>query len=139
MQSIVDDLNASLSNSSYLPACTIDYRAVKTAVALLEPGKKEGNTGFTSNYIIRAGEAILNHISCLFVSIIVHGTATGSFLLSTIVPKLKGHNANLSGSLNFCAIALNSVHGKFLDNIIYHAISSSVLKLAAQRFWVLLF
>jgi hypothetical protein len=53
---IVDELNASLSNSSYLPGFTIDYRAVKTAVARLKPGKKEGSIGFTSDHIIHAGD-----------------------------------------------------------------------------------
>ena len=72
MQSIVDDLNASLSNSSCLPDCTIDYKAVKNAVARLKPGKKEGNIGFTSDHIIHAGEVFLTHISCLFTSIIVY-------------------------------------------------------------------
>ena len=56
MQSIVDDLNASLSNSSYLPDCTIDYKAVKNAVARLKPGTKEGNISFTSDHFFTPGK-----------------------------------------------------------------------------------
>ena len=54
MQSIVDDLNAHLSNSSHLPDCTIDYKAVKTAVARLKPAcKKEfkDNIGLYRFYV----------------------------------------------------------------------------------------
>ena len=95
-----------------------DYKAVKNAVARLKPSKKDGNKGFTSDHIIYAGEVFLTHISCLFNSIIVHGTVVDSFLLSTIVPIPKGRNANLSDSSNFRGTALGSVYGKLLDNII---------------------
>ena len=72
----------------------------------------------TSDHIIHVGEVFLTHISCLFTSIIVHGTVVDSFLLSTIVPIPKGRNANLSDSSNFRGIALSSVYGKLLDYII---------------------
>jgi hypothetical protein len=71
--------------------------------------------GFTCDQIIHAGEVLLVHMSCLFTSIIVHGTVADRFWLSTIVPISKGRNANLSESSNFRGIALSSVYGKFLD------------------------
>jgi hypothetical protein len=107
-----------LSNSSYLRGFTIDYRAIKTAVALLKPAKKEGDIGLTFDHIIRVGDDFLIHISCLFTSIIVHGTVADSFMSSTILSIPKGRNVNCLYSSNFRGIALSSVFDKLLDYII---------------------
>jgi exonuclease III len=123
MQSIVDALNVSVASTPQAADCVIDLNAVKTAASRLKSGKKEGSTGFTSDHIVHAGDDFLTHISCLFTSIIVHGSVTDSFLSSTIVPIPKNRNANLSDSSNYRGIALSSMFGKLLDYIIlerYH-------------------
>jgi len=51
----------------------------------------------------------------LGIAIIVHAD---SFGICTIVPIPKGHNTNMSDSANFRGIALSSVFGKVVDNII---------------------
>ena len=77
------------------------------------------------------------HLACLLSAVIVHGIAPTNFLLSTIVPIPKGHNANLSVSENFRGIALSSIQGKLFDNIILERyqrqLSSSELQFGFKR------
>jgi len=62
-------------------------------------------------------------VAFLLTAITVHGNVTDSFRRSTIVPIPKWHNVNKSDSTNFRGIALSSIFGKILDDIIldhYH-------------------
>jgi len=62
-------------------------------------------------------------VAFLLSAITVHGHVLDSFRRSMIVPIPKVHNVNKSDSANFRGIALSSIFGKILDNIIldrYH-------------------
>ena len=62
-------------------------------------------------------------MSCLFTTllfnaILVHGALPDNFLRSTIVPIPKGRNADGSNSNNYRGIALSSIFGKLMENIV---------------------
>lgn len=86
MQSIVDDLNAPLSNTALKSDCIIIYSAVENAVHHLKPGQNDGSIGFTSDHTIHASDDLLVHMSFLFTSIIVDGNAVDSFCLAQLRP-----------------------------------------------------
>ena len=58
------------------------------------------------------------HITLLFNAILVHGALPDNFLRSTIVPIPKGRNADGSNNNNYRGIALSSIFGKLMDNIV---------------------
>ena len=58
------------------------------------------------------------HTACLFTAFLTHGVSPDCLVSCTVVPIPKGRNVNLSVSSNFRGIALSSVFGKLLDNIV---------------------
>jgi hypothetical protein len=118
MQEIIGGVQAQLANTTFSQDCIFNFNDVKTAVSKLKAHKSEGSSDFTSDHIIHAGDECLLHIAFLFTSMVVHGSAPECFKLSTIVPIPKGRNTNLTDSANFRGIALSSLYGKLLDNII---------------------
>ena len=118
LQDIIKDLNASLCD----PSCTSDHlfsiNDIKQAVSKLKPHKNEGCSELTSDHLINANDDFLCHVAFLFSAIVVHGSVPDGFLSCTIRPVPKGHNTNKSDSTNFRGIALSSLYGKILDNII---------------------
>lgn len=118
MQTIVDNVNSSLSRDVVSTDCIFSCDDVKDAVTRLKPDKRDGNPELHSDHIINACSEFYSHVACLFTSIAVHGVSPESLLSSTIIPIPKGRNANLTDSANFRGIALSSLFGKLLDNII---------------------
>ena len=118
LQDIIKDLNVSLSD----PACASDHlfniKDIKQAVSKLKPHKNEGCSELTSDHLINANDDFLCHIAFLFTAIVIHGSVPDGFLSCTIRPVPKGLNTNKSDSSNFRGIALSSLYGKILDNIV---------------------
>ena len=111
-------MNVSLGNSAYTSDHLFSINDVKQAVLKLKPHKSEGCSKLTSDHIINAGDDILCHIAFLFTSIVIHGFIPDSFLSCTIRPVPTGQNTNKPDSSNYRGIALGSLYGKILDNII---------------------
>ena len=80
--------------------------------------KSDGTSGLSSDHIINASDLFFTHLALLITTIVIDGRPPDSFLLSTVVPILKGNNVNKSDSSNFRGIALSSVYGKIFDNIV---------------------
>ena len=71
-----------------------------------------------SNHLIHGGVRLHVYISLLFDSMLTHGFVPSDLLLSTLVPIPKNKRKSLNVSDNYRAIALSSVLGKLLDNIL---------------------
>jgi hypothetical protein len=117
MQDFITDLNNSLAGRSMNTDCFFHVNEIKDAVSKLNRHKREGFSDLSTDHVLNAPNDLYVHISCLFTTLILHGTATDSFRHSTILPIPKGHNLDKSDSANFRGIALSSIYGKILDNI----------------------
>jgi len=123
MQNIIVDINNKIAQENCFDSCLFNASDVRNAVSRLKPHKRDACNELSSDHIINACDELFVHIAWLFNAIIVHGTLPDSFLLSTIVPIPKGRNANVSDSSNFRGIALSSMYGKLIDNIILQRFS----------------
>ena len=74
--------------------------------------------GLSSDHVKHVCDEWNIHTSLLLTALIVHGCVTDDLSLSTVLPIPKGKNFNYSDSTNYRGIALSSVFGKILDNII---------------------
>jgi hypothetical protein len=115
---ITDEIHNHLLAVGYSNDCIIACQEVREAIQRLKNGKDDGNVGLSSDYFIEAGDDLAVHIAMMFSAILVHGFVPDDFLVSTVVPLPKGHNANLSDSTNYRGIALSSIFGKIFDHVI---------------------
>jgi len=118
LQSIMDELNHKISQEATESAYHITTSHVKVAFDRLKPHKSDGCTDLTSDHLKHAGTDLFEHIALLLNSVLIHGTLLENFVYSTIVPMPKGRNVNAADSNNFRGIALSSVYGKLLYNIV---------------------
>ena len=88
------------------------------AVKHLNPGKSGGASGVMSDSVIHGTNMLFEYITCLFNSILRHGISPDEFLVSILIPIPKGHRVDTGNSSNYRAVALSSIYGKILDNII---------------------
>jgi hypothetical protein len=132
MKCIINDLNCSLTGASVIPDCIFNSCEVRSAVSKLKCHKSDGCTSLSSDHFLNAGDDFMTHVALLFTAMLIHGTAPDNFQVSTIVPIPKGHNANASDSSNFRGIALSSIFGKILDNIILERYSSNLMSCDLQ-------
>ena len=87
------------------------------AVKHLNPRKSGGASGVMSDSVIFYGTNMLfEYITCY--SVLRHGILPDEFLVSILIPIPKGHRVDTGNSSNYRAVALSSIYGKILDNII---------------------
>lgn len=72
----------------------------------------------STNHFEYAGYELAVHTSCLFSSILVHGSVPKDFLRSTAIPIPKEKNINITDSNNYRGISLSSIFGKLFDLIV---------------------
>jgi hypothetical protein len=102
----------------YSKGCIIECQEVREAIQRLKNGKDDGNVELSSDYFIEAGNDFFVHFAMIFSAILVYGLVPDDFLVSTVVPLPKGHNANLFDSTSYRGIALSSIFGKIFDHVI---------------------
>ena len=98
---------------------------VTECVAKLKRGKHDGNRGHFSDHIINGTPRLYIYLSLLFNSMLSHGCVPNDFLISTLVPIPKNKRKSINNSENYRAIALSSILGKLLDNILLVNCSSA--------------
>jgi hypothetical protein len=118
MNRIIARIDNQLDECGFTSDCVVTLDDVRSAVSKLKHGKGDVNNLIASNHFIYATDDLFIHISLLLSSLIILGSAPDMFLRSTITPIPKGHNQNLSDSANYRGIAISSILGKLLDNII---------------------
>ena len=101
---------------------------INSCILLLKPGKSGGLSSCSSDHIINGTCNLRDHITNLFNMMISHGFAPIDFRLSTLIPIPKNKRKSVNMSDNYRAIALSSILGKVLDNLIllkYHDVFST--------------
>lgn len=118
MASINDSLDKNLSASGFISDIIITPSEVKSAVSKMKCDKGDVDNILSSDHFVHACDDLFVHISFLFTGLVTHGFLPDFFLRCSIKPIPKGHNQNLSLSDNYRGIAISSLFGKILDNII---------------------
>ena len=122
MSSILSDLESQITTKCNVRSCSfkhcVDVSMVQEAIKELKPNKHDGNHFSYSNHFINGTEKLNALLSLLITSMLCHGHAPHHILLSTIVPIIKDKRKSCHDSNNYRGIALSSILGKIIDNII---------------------
>ena len=92
---------------------------MKFAINKLKPGKSDSTDGLLSDNFKNGTYLLYSYITLLFTCMLTHGVSPNDFCLSVIVPIHKNKRTNKCDSNNYRAIAISSLLGIFLDNIIF--------------------
>ena len=110
----------------------ISVEDVKCAVNKIKANKSGVNVDMNSNHIIHGCDELNIHLSFLYTTMMQHAYSPKEMLLSALVPIPKNRKKSLNDSNNYRSIALSSIIGKVLDNIIImkhsHVLSTSNLQ-----------
>ena len=106
---------------------------IKSAVKKLRAGKSGGISAVTSDCFIHGTDSLYALIAMLFNAMLLHGTLPNDFLVSILIPIPKGSRVDVRKTQNYRAIALSSILGKILDNIIITS-QRNVLKTSDLQF-----
>ena len=97
----------------------ITVEQVKFAINKLKPRKYVSTDGLLSDNLKNGTYIVYNYIALLFTCMLTHGVSPINFCLSVIVPIPMNKRANECDSNNYRAIAISSLLGIFLDNILF--------------------
>ena len=115
----------------------VTVEQVKFAINKLKPGKSDSTDGLLSDNFKKGTHLLYSYIALLFTCMLTHGVSPIDFCLSVIVPIPKNKRANKCDSSNYRAIAISSLLGNFLDNVIfedqYTYLSTDVLQFGYKR------
>ena len=128
MAALLKETNLNIKNMAGGRSQTFITDDINSCILLLKPGKSGGMSGCSSDHIINGTSKLRDHITNLFNIMISHGFTPIDFRLSTLVPIPKNKRKSVNVSDNYRAIALSSILGKVLDNLIllkYHDVFST--------------
>ena len=105
------------SNNCYC-SHNINVGDVKRAVCKLKAGKSSGQSNIFSDHVLNGNDELYIHMSLLFNLMASHAQAPADMLSSTLIPIPKNRRKSLNSSDNYRSIALSSIFGKVLENIV---------------------
>lgn len=122
----MDDLIRDVNERVTMQCCThncystheISVHDVKKAMSKLKRGKSDCNSLLSSDNFVNACEDLSIHLSFLLNILFRRSCAPSEMLMSVLVPIPKNRRKSLSSSNNFRSIAISSIIGKILDNVI---------------------
>jgi len=97
---------------------SLNVNDVKEAVHKLKHGKSDVNTMLSSDNFIYACSDLFIHLSFLLNMMFSHSVVSNEMLLSILVPIPKNRKKSLYDSNNYRSIAISSIIGKIMDNVI---------------------
>lgn len=122
MANIVKDVNQSVENNCSTGKCSVTHdvcvKDVFDAIHKMKMFKTDANFELYSNNLLYGSNVLCIHLSFLFNCMLKHGISPDSMNISTLIPIPKSAKKSAGDSSNYRAIALGSVIGKVLDNII---------------------
>ena len=86
-----------------------------------------------SDCFIHGSDSLYYFIAMLFNAMLLHGTIPNDFLVSILIPIPKGSRVDVRKTQNYRAIALSSILGNILDNIII-ILQKDVIKTSDLQF-----
>ena len=111
----------------------ITVEQVKFAINKLQTGKSDSTNGLSDN-LKNDTYLLYSYIALLCTCMLTHGVSSIDFCLFVIVPIPKNKRANKCDSSNYRAIAISSLLGKILDNIISSKINILFLSTDVLQF-----
>ena len=105
----------------------IDVPDVDRAIRKLKRSKSDACPLLASDHFINAPHDLSVHLSLLFTAMLRHSFSPPQMLYSILVPIPKNSKKSLGDSNNYRSIAISSILGKVLDNIIIHKHSNVLL------------
>ncbi len=122
MKHICDRVNSDVSSQCSTGECNTTHVItpfdVSGAVSKMKLYKGDAQFELFSNNLIHGCDELFEHLSILFNSMLHHGYTPVAMNLSSLIPIPKSNKKSISDSNNYRAIAIGSVIGKVLDNII---------------------
>ena len=91
---------------------------VKQAINQIKIGKTDCSSDLTTDHLKNGTSRLYTMLAILFQTMITHGYTPGTMLHSSIIPIVKDKKKLITCSYNYRGIAMSSVLGKVLDNII---------------------
>ena len=116
--SIRKDIITTSESTDHSFSHVITMPDIKSAVKKLRAGKSGGVSAVTSDCFIHGSDSLYAFIAMLFNAMLLHGPLPKDFCVSILIPIPKGSRVDVRKPQNYRAIALSSILGKILDNII---------------------
>ena len=122
MDTFIEQLNAEITEKCLKNKCYASHNVVVDdiikATKKLKSCKSDVNDELSSDHFINACQELYVHVTFLFNCMIRHAYAPHGMLASALVPIPKDKKKSATDSENYRSIAIESVLGKMLDNII---------------------
>ena len=122
MNKLIEQLNAEIAEKCCKGRCYDSHNVIVSdiirAVAKLKSCKSDVNDELSSDHFIYACDELYVHITFLFNCMLRHAYAPQGMLMSALVPIPKDKKKSATDSENYRSIAIGSILGKMLDNII---------------------
>ena len=91
---------------------------ITSAVKMLKHNKSDGKVTSMSNFIINSPHMLSVYLSLLFNSFVIHDFAPDEMPTGVIIPIPKNERKSIHDSSDYRGIALSSIFGKLVDDII---------------------
>ena len=125
--SFIHSLDNDISNLCCKDQCVkhdINVSDVISAINRLKSGKHEGLNNLYSDHLKNGTSQLYIYLALIFSALITHCALPEDMLMSTLIPLIKNKRKSASCGDNYRAIALSSVLGKLLDNIMLNKFSN---------------
>ena len=132
-RAIREDITIASESTVHIFPRVITIPDIKSAISKLQAGKSGGVSPVTSDCFIHGSDSLYYFIAMLFNTMLLHGTIPSDFLVSILIPIPKGSRVDVRKTQNYRAIALSSILGKILDNIII-ILQKDVIKTSDLQF-----
>ena len=124
MNEIERDIDSMMRRSCSVDSCYHDHKVsvadINRAIRKLKAGKSDSNDCITSDHFVNAPNDLHVHIALLLSAMLVHGNGPHDMLMSVLVPIPKNVKKSLRDSTNYRSIAISSIIGKILDNVVLY-------------------
>lgn len=122
MQQLSHDVDRDASSICQMGECSSKHHFtasdVRNAMKRLKGGKSDACPGLSSDNFINAGDELCVHLSLFLSALLTCSLAPPAMLESVLVPIPKSRKKSVCDSSNYRSIAISSLIGKILDNLI---------------------
>ena len=115
MFNLMNSVEKDVNQSNLADVYKVNPSIIKEAIKKIKPGKSDPSHTFTSDCMKVDSEILLNYLSLIIKTFLIHGHVTKYLLLATLVPIIKDKLGSLTTSKNYRSIAISSLILKILD------------------------
>jgi Reverse transcriptase (RNA-dependent DNA polymerase) len=126
MIDIHNSIEQRISSADYSEDCRVSSSEITTAITRLKSNKNDSGRGLSTNHFKFSCTKLAIHTACFFSGLLLHGSVSNDFLLSTTVPIPKGSDVNLTDSDNYREITLSSMFSRIFDSVVLHGYNDTL-------------